>query len=178
MKQRARTGFEKSGKTTPGGLFPADIISVVHLRELGNAVESIYPEGCPGGRQLARNRAGAEIAGLLSAAVVQRANHAVELALCTSAWLRRLADIDLERAMFFGGETTIGRFRHFPELSGTGEELLKAMNTYLRETRIKLDKGAIVDAVNISRPVRPRIGKASATLRSIRPPTASIGISA
>ena len=151
MKQQTLTGFEKYGKTTRRAQFLAEMDRVVPWKELGEAIEPIYPKGTAeaGGRPVV------PLERMLRIYFLQLwfnlSDPAVEEELYDSASMRRFAGIDLG-AEPVPDETTVCKFRHLLERNGMGKTLLKAMNTYLRENGIKVGNGTIVDATIISAP--------------------------
>jgi IS5 family transposase len=151
MKQQTLTGFEKYGKTTRRAQFLAEMDRVVPWKELGEAIEAIYPKGTGGGG----GRPAVPLERMLRIYFLQLwfnlSDPAVEEALYDSASMRRFAGIDLG-AEPVPDETTVCKFRHLLERNGMGKTLLKAMNTYLRENGIKVGNGTIVDATIISAP--------------------------
>jgi transposase, IS5 family len=151
MKQQTLTGFEKYGKSTRRAQFLAEMDRIVPWKELGEAIEPIYPKG--GGE--AGGRPPVPLERMLRIYFLQLwfnlSDPAVEEALYDSASMRHFAGIDLGTEPV-PDETTVCKFRHLLERSGMGKTLLKAMNTYLRENGIKVGNGTIVDATIISAP--------------------------
>lgn len=151
MKQQTLTGFEKYGKTTRRAQFLAEMDRIVPWKELGEAIEPIYPKGTA----QAGGRPAVPLERMLRIYFLQLwfnlSDPAVEEALYDSASMRRFAGIDLG-AEPVPDETTVCKFRHLLERNGMGKTLLKAMNTYLRENGIKVGNGTIVDATIISAP--------------------------
>ena len=151
MKQQTLTGFEKYGKTTRRAQFLAEMDRLVPWKELGEAIEPIYPKGT----SEAGGRPAVPLERMLRIYFLQLwfnlSDPAVEEALYDSASMRRFAGIDLA-AEPVPDETTVCKFRHLLERNGMGKTLLKAMNTYLRENGIKVGNGTIVDATIISAP--------------------------
>jgi IS5 family transposase len=151
MKQQTLTGFEKYGKTTRRAQFLAEMDRVVPWKELGEAIEPIYPRGTAE----AGGRPAVPLERMLRIYFLQLwfnlSDPAVEEELYDSASMRRFAGIDLG-AEPVPDETTVCKFRHLLERNGMGKTLLKAMNTYLRENGIKVGNGTIVDATIISAP--------------------------
>jgi IS5 family transposase len=151
MKQQTLTGFEKYGKTTRRAQFLAEMDRIVPWKELGEAIEPIYPKGTAE----AGGRPAVPLERMLRIYFLQLwfnlSDPAVEEELYDSAAMRRFAGIDLG-AEPVPDETTVCKFRHLLERNGMGKTLLKAMNTYLRENGIKVGNGTIVDATIISAP--------------------------
>jgi IS5 family transposase len=151
MKQQTLTGFEKYGKTTRRAQFLAEMDRIVPWKELGEAIEPIYPKGTAE----AGGRPAVPLERMLRIYFLQLwfnlSDPAVEEELYDSASMRRFAGIDLG-AEPVPDETTVCKFRHLLERNGMGKTLLKAMNTYLRENGIKVGNGTIVDATIISAP--------------------------
>lgn len=151
MKQRTLTGFEKYGKTTRRAQFLAEMDRIVPWKELGEAIEPIYPKGTAE----AGGRPAVPLERMLRIYFLQLwfnlSDPAVEEALYDSASMRSFAGIDLG-AEPVPDETTVCKFRHLLERNGMGKTLLKAMNTYLRGNGIKVGNGTIVDATIISAP--------------------------
>jgi len=151
MKQHTLTGFEKYGKTTRRAKFLAEMDRLVPWKELGEAIEPIYPKG---GAE-AGGRPPVPLQRMLRIYFLQLwfnlSDPAVEEALYDSASMRSFAGIDLA-AEPVPDETTVCKFRHLLERNGMGKVLLKAMNTYLRENGLKIGNGTIVDATIISAP--------------------------
>ncbi len=151
MKQQTLTGFEKYGKTTRRAQFLAEMDRIVPWKELGEAIEPIYPKGTAE----AGGRPAVPLERMLRIYFLQLwfnlSDPAVEEALYDSASMRRFAGIDLGIEPV-PDETTVCKFRHLLERNGMGKTLLRAMNTYLRENGIKVGNGTIVDATIISAP--------------------------
>ena len=151
MKQQTLTGFEKYGKTTRRAQFLAEMDRIVPWKELGEAIEPIYPKGTAE----AGGRPAVPLERMLRIYFLQLwfnlSDPAIEEALYDSASMRRFAGIDLGTEPV-PDETTVCKFRHLLERNGMGKTLLKAMNTYLRENGIKVGNGTIVDATIISAP--------------------------
>jgi transposase, IS5 family len=151
MKQQTLSGFEKYGKTTRRAQFLAEMDRLVPWKELGEAIEPIYPKG---GNE-AGGRPPVPLERMLRIYFLQLwfnlSDPAVEEALYDSASMRSFAGIDLGTEPV-PDETTVCKFRHLLERHGMGKVLLKAMNTYLRENGIKVGNGTIVDATIISAP--------------------------
>jgi transposase, IS5 family len=101
---------------------------------------------------------------------------AVEEALYDSVTMRAFAGVDLGQEAA-PDETTVCKFRHLLKRHKLGKQLLETVNRHLKSQGIKITNGTIVDATIISDRVRPRTATGSATLRCIRPPKASNGIS-
>lgn len=151
MKQQTLGGFEKFGKTTRRAQFLAEMDRLVPWRELGEAIEPIYPKGAGE----AGGRPPVPLERMLRIHFLQLwfnlSDPAVEEALYDSASMRSLAGIDLG-AEPVPDETTVCKFRHLLERNGMGKVLLEAMNTYLRENGVRVGTGTIVDATIISAP--------------------------
>ena len=151
MKQQTLTGFQKYGKTTRRAQFLSEMDRLVPWKELGEAIEPIYPKG---GSE-AGGRPPVPLERMLRIYFLQLwfnlSDPAVEEALYDSASMRSFAGIDLGTEPV-PDETTVCKFRHLLERNGMGKVLLKAMNTYLRENGIKIGNGTIVDATIISAP--------------------------
>ena len=124
MKQQTLTGFEKYGKTTRRAQFLAEMDRVVPWKELGEAIEPIYPKGTGevGGRPAV------PLERMLRIYFLQLwfnlSDPAVEEALYDSASMRRFAGIDLG-AEPVPDETTVCKFRHLLERNGMGKTLLE-----------------------------------------------------
>ncbi|HXJ91576.1 MAG TPA: IS5 family transposase [Terriglobia bacterium] len=151
MKQQTLGGFEKYTKTTRRAKFLAEMDRLVPWKELGEAIEPIYPKG--GGET--GGRPPVLLEKMLRIYFLQLwfnlSDPAVEEALYDSASMRGFVGIDLGTEPV-PDETTACKFRHLLERNGMGKRLLKAMNTYLRENGIKVGNGTIVDATIISAP--------------------------
>ncbi|CAG0938901.1 hypothetical protein GPROT2_00443 [Gammaproteobacteria bacterium] len=151
MKQQTLGGFEKFGKTTRRAQFLAEMDRLVPWRELGEAIEPIYPKGAGE----AGGRPPVPLERMLRIHFLQLwfnlSDPAVEEALYDSASMRSFAGIDLG-AEPVPDETTVCKFRHLLERNGMGKVLLEAMNTYLRENGVRVGTGTIVDATIISAP--------------------------
>lgn len=151
MKQQTLGGFEKYGKSTRRAKFLAEMDRLVPWKELGEAIEPIYPKG--GGET--GGRPPVPLERMLRIYFLQLwfnlSDPAVEEALYDSASMRGFVGIDLGTEPV-PDETTVCKFRHLLERNGMGKTLLKAMNTYLRENGIKVGNGTIVDATIISAP--------------------------
>jgi transposase, IS5 family len=151
MKQQTLTGLEKYGKTTRRAQFLVEMDRMVPWKELGEAIEPIYPKGTAE----AGGRPAVAVERMLRIYFLQLwfnlSDPAVEEALYDSASMRRFAGIDLGIEPV-PDETTVCKFRHLLERNGMGRTLPKAMNTYLRENGIKVGNGTIVDATIISAP--------------------------
>src|SRR5271154_4852111 len=145
MKQQTLTGFEKYGKTTRRAQFLAEMDRIVPWKELGEAIEPIYPKGTAE----AGGRPAVPLERMLRIYFLQLwfnlSDPAVEEALYDSVAMRSFVGIDLgvEGAP---DETTVCKFRHLLERNKLGKVLLTAVNDHLRRGGIKIAKGTIVDA--------------------------------
>lgn len=150
MKQQTLGGFEKFAKQTRRAQFLADMDRILPWKELGAAIEPVYPKGSDAG-----GRPPIALERMLRIYFLQLwfnlSDPAVEEALYDSVAMRSFVGIDLgmEAAP---DETTVCKFRHLLERHQLGKTLFKAVNQYLSENGIKIAKGTIVDATIISAP--------------------------
>jgi len=79
------------------------------------------------------------------------ADPAVEEALYDSATLRQFAGIGLGSEPV-SDETTVCKFRHWPEEHHLGEEILGTVNMHLQAKGARITTGTIVDATLIHAP--------------------------